>query len=77
VGVGNFVPGLEHGDRICKVDIFDIPSSYLENVSAEMQQPVPAPAKLPLGSNEEMAPSGPNVFLNGDIYNNVTRGLSI
>jgi hypothetical protein len=29
-GVGNFVPAPEHGDHICEVDIFDIPSSQLE-----------------------------------------------
>jgi hypothetical protein len=75
--VGNFVPGLEHGDRICEVDIFDIPSSQLEKCFSRDAAAISGADKLLVGSNDEMAPISPNVFLIGDVCNNVARELSI
>lgn len=55
-GVGNIVPALEHGDRTCEVDIFDIPSMQLEKCDAAA---ISGADKLPLGSNGKTAPIVP------------------
>jgi hypothetical protein len=69
-GVGNVVPALE-------VDIFDIPSLQLEKCFSSDAAAISGADKLPLGSNDEMAPIAPSVFLSGHVCNNVARGLSI
>jgi hypothetical protein len=53
-GVGNIVPVLEHGDRTCEVDIFDIPSLQKCDAAA-----ISGAEKLPLESNDKTAPIVP------------------
>ena len=64
-GVDNIIAALEHNDRICELDLFDIPSSQLEKVLAAMQQPFPALTRLRLQSRDETAPVVPASFLGG------------
>ena len=42
----NIVAALEHNDRVCEIDLFDISSSQLERALAAMQVPFPALTKL-------------------------------
>jgi hypothetical protein len=63
--VDNIIAALEHNDRICELDLFDIPSSQLEKVLAAMQQPFPALTRLWLWPRDETAPVVPASFLGG------------
>ena len=38
----NIVAALEHSDRVCEIDLFDISSSHLEKALGAMQEPFPA-----------------------------------
>ena len=64
-GEGNIVAALEHNDRICEFDLFDIPSSQLEKVLPAMQRPFPELTHLRLGFEDEIAPVVPASFLGG------------
>jgi hypothetical protein len=64
-GEGNIVAALEHGDRICEIDLFDMPSSQLDKVLPAMQRPFPVLTHLRLGFEDEMAPVVPASFLGG------------
>jgi hypothetical protein len=41
-GVDNVIVALKHNNRICRINLCDIPRSQLEKVLAAMQQPFPA-----------------------------------
>ena len=64
-GDSNIVAALEHNNRICEVDLFDIPSRQLELVLQEMQQSFPELTNLRLGCDDETAPDVPASFLGG------------
>jgi hypothetical protein len=64
-GVDNIVAALEHNDRICELNLFDIPSSQFKKVLAAMQQPFPALTYLGLWLGDETAPVDPDLFLSG------------
>ena len=61
----NIVSAIEHNDRICELDLFDIPSSRLEKVLAAMRQPFSALTRLQLQPRGEAAPAVPTSFLGG------------
>ena len=66
-GMDNIIAALEHNDRICQLDLFDLPDSKLETVLATMQQPFPALTHLvlQLQFGREPAPVIPASFLGG------------
>ena len=64
-GVDNIIAALEHTDRICQLDLIDIPRSQLEDVLATMQQPFPALTHLQLWSKGETVSVVPASFLGG------------
>ena len=64
-GMDNIFAALEHIDRICDLGLIDIPSSQLEKVLAEMQQPFPALTGLCLGFDDEAPLVVPASFLGG------------
>ena len=67
-GNGNIIAALEHNDRICKIDLFNIPRSQLENVLAAIKKPFPALTRLDLGFKDEIdetVPVDPVWFLGG------------
>jgi hypothetical protein len=64
-GGDNIVAAIEHNDRICELDLFDIPSSRLEKVLAAMQQPFSTLTRLQLQPRGEAAPVVPTSFLGG------------
>ena len=64
-GKDNIAEALKHNDRICEVDICDMPRSELEIVLAAMQQPFPALTRLRLRSLAKTAPVVPALFLGG------------
>ena len=47
-GVDNFIAALEHNDRICQFDVWQVSSSQMEKVLAAMQRPFPALTRLHL-----------------------------
>ena len=61
----NIVAAIEHNDRICELDLFDIPSLRLEKVLAAMRQPFSALKRLQLQPRGEAAPVVPTSFLGG------------
>ena len=63
-GLDNIIAGLEHNDRIRKLDLDYLPSSQMEKVSAAMQQPFPALEVLYLYSLSETEVV-PTSFLGG------------
>jgi hypothetical protein len=65
--VGNIIAALEHNDRICKILIFDVPSSGTETVLAVLQQPFPALTDLQyvFQFQKENVPVVPASFLGG------------
>ena len=52
-GVDNIIAALEHNDRIRELSLHRVPSSQMEKVLAEMQQPFPALEDLYLYSRSE------------------------
>ena len=60
----NIIAALEHNDRICYMDLNDLPSSQMEKVIAAMQQPFPALEGLFLNSLSETE-AIPASFLGG------------
>ena len=66
--VDNIVAALERSIRVCQIDLRDISSSNLENVSAAMQQPFPELLHIQIWLDKkgiEMAPVLPDSFLGG------------
>ena len=66
-GVDNLIPALEQNDRLHIINLFNLPSSYLEKVLPVMQRPFPALTRLqlrPIG--EAVTPiMNPATFLGG------------
>ena len=54
--VDNIIAGLEHRDRVCQIHLNNVPSSDLEIILAEMQQPFPELSLLALESDGETVP---------------------
>ena len=75
-GVDPIIAALEHNDRICQLDLRDIPSPQLEIVWAAMQQPFTALTSLQLFSRDEIAPVVPVSFLGGSVPRLQTLFLS-
>ena len=67
VNKNNVIAALKHNNRICRIDLWDFPSSQLEKVLEVMQQPSPALSFLVLGleDREETVPVIPASFLGG------------
>jgi len=65
LGIKDIVAAFEHNDRVCQVQLWDIPSSLLERVFALMQRPFPALTSLQLSSDDNEAPSVSDSFLGG------------
>ena len=63
-GVANVIAALKQHDRVCGINIPDVPSSLLKEFVA-MEEPLPALTSLLLGSNDENAPVLPDSFLGG------------
>ena len=59
----NILAALEHNDRICHLDLLNLPSSKSEKVLAAMQRPFPALTHLALKFNDETVPVDPASFL--------------
>ena len=66
-GVDNVIAVLERSNRVCQINLKDLPRSHLEKVSAAMRAPFPALSHLELSSElssfDEMAPVLPDSFL--------------
>ena len=52
-GVDNIIAALKHSDRICQLELLDIPSSQMEKVLAAMQQLFPKLRRLKLQPSDE------------------------
>src|SRR5216683_3915959 len=63
-GVPNIISALQQHNRVCTIDIIDIPKSLLKEFAA-MQEPFPALTGLSLWSFDENAPVLPDSFLGG------------
>jgi hypothetical protein len=65
--IDNIIAALEHNDRVCKISLLDVTSSYLEKVLAPMRQPYLALADLSiwLRDDDGAAPIVPEPFLGG------------
>jgi hypothetical protein len=63
-GVTNIILALQQHNRICKINIDDIPNSLLKEFAA-IQEPFPALTELDLLSDDENAPVLPDSFLGG------------
>ena len=66
--VDNIVAALEHNDRVCKINLWDVSRSNLEKILAVMQEPFMALTSLELrGTNYEIGKvaRGPGSFLGG------------
>jgi hypothetical protein len=64
-GMNNIIAALKHNDRICQLDLVDIPGLQLENVLATMQQPFPVLTHLQLWPKGETVSVIPASFLGG------------
>jgi F-box-like len=63
--VDNITALLEHSDRVCNIDLRDIPNSHLESISAAMQVPFPNLTDLVLISSDKTVTVFPDSFLGG------------
>ena len=61
----NVIAGLEHRDRVCQIHLNNAPSSDLEILLAEMQQPSPKLSILVLESDGETVPVVSDSLLGG------------
>ena len=64
-GVDNIIAALEHHNRICRIDLWPVPSSQLETVLGAMQQPFPTLTDLQLMFQDETALVVSDLFLGG------------
>jgi hypothetical protein len=64
-GMDYIIAALEHNDRICRLDLIDIPSSQVGKVLTAMQRPFPALRHLRLGNGDEIMSIQPDSFLGG------------
>ena len=63
--IDHIIATLEHNDRICRLDLIDIPSLQVDKVLPAMQRPFPALRHLRLGCGDELTPIQPDSFLGG------------
>jgi hypothetical protein len=63
-GIDNVIAALEHHDRVCRIDLSDIPVLVLKKFAAAMKGPFPALTSLELHSGNK-APALPDSFLGG------------
>ena len=61
----NIVAALEHKDRVCHIDLKQIPNSLLEEISVALEQPFPALTDVALDSNHKLEPVLLNTLLGG------------
>ncbi|KAI0290802.1 hypothetical protein BC826DRAFT_970264 [Russula brevipes] len=65
-GVGNIVTALGHPDRVCRIDLWNVPKSDLNQFAAEMKEPFPELTVLILGAmGTNTVPVLPDSFLGG------------
>ena len=64
-GVDNVIAALEHNDRVCGVELWDVQCFQMEKVLAAMQVSFPALTYLDLASKDKMGPVVPDSFLGG------------
>jgi hypothetical protein len=64
-GVDNIVAALEHNDRICQLDLIDVPNSQLKVILTAMQRPFPELTWLGIQPEEDTAPVFPASLLGG------------
>ena len=64
-GVDNIIAALRHNDRVCRIDLWRVPSSQWETVLAAMQKSFPSLTRLQLEFNDETTPDIPASFLGG------------
>ena len=74
--VENIFAALEHNDRVCSVNLTNIPSWHTEKVLAAMQKPFPALTYLQLHFLYEKTPVDPALFLGGSAPSLETLVLS-
>jgi F-box-like len=63
--VDNIIAVLERSDRVCQINLMDVPSSLLEELSAAMQKPFLELTHLELSSYDEAVSVLPDSFLGG------------
>ncbi len=61
----NLIAALKHNDRACVIQLWSVPSSLLELVSAAMQDPFPELTELEILSRDNTPPVVPDSFLGG------------
>jgi hypothetical protein len=66
-GMDNIIAALGHRDRICRINLWRVPSSYFENVLAALERPFPELTRLLLGFEDEVALVDPDLFLGGSV----------
>ena len=64
-GVDNIIAVLERSDRVHQINLMNVPSSYLENVLAAIQEPFPELTHLGLGSYDKTGPVISDSLLGG------------
>jgi hypothetical protein len=64
-GVDNIIAALKHNDRVCRIDLWRVPSSQWQTVLAAMQNSFPTLTRLQLEFNDETTPVIPTSFLGG------------
>lgn len=71
-GLDNIIEALEHSDRVCEINLLDVPSPQLEEALETMQQSFPALTELGIrwqdddtDEIDETAPIVPDSFLGG------------
>ncbi|KAI0286439.1 hypothetical protein BC826DRAFT_83927 [Russula brevipes] len=65
MGVGNIITAFKHPDRVRRIDLWDIPSSFLKRFAAAMKNPFPALTHLQLSSKDNKVPVLLKSFLGG------------
>jgi hypothetical protein len=63
--VVNVAAALEHNDRVCAIDLWNVPSSQMGEILAAMQEPFPALTNLSLEAKDETVPVNSDLFLGG------------
>ncbi|KAI0294811.1 hypothetical protein BC826DRAFT_1010664 [Russula brevipes] len=64
-GADNIVAALGHNNRLCEIDLREVPSSLLERLVAVMMEPSPELTSLVLCTNDDSASIVPDLFLGG------------
>ncbi len=61
----NVIAALEHNDRICQFDVYEVSSDELERLVTAMQDPFPILTDLDFQSSDEVAPVLPSSLMSG------------